>query len=103
MDSQSNVKTKNSRVQLEASQAQSEVVPSTKKINNNSKSKQVKTKLSAADAAFLAAIAEKLGITEQDVIRKGVKLMKLYADVYDKPEGKLVVETDEYKQDIMIL
>lgn len=73
------------------------------KAQKNVGGRQIKATLSATDANFLKQIAKKLGISEQDVIRKGVKLMNLYSDVYDKPNAKLVIETDDTRQDIMIL
>ncbi|MEM9274797.1 MAG: hypothetical protein AAGA80_17820 [Cyanobacteria bacterium P01_F01_bin.143] len=66
-------------------------------------SKQVKVTVSQSDAAFLSSIAEKLGISEAEVLRKGVKLMNLYAKTYDQPDTKLVLETADTKQDILVL
>jgi|GEM_PF-3108195 len=67
------------------------------------KGKQIKVTLATADANFVTEIAAKLGITEAEVLRKGVKLMNLYADIYDKPDSKLVIETATTKQDILVL
>ena len=65
--------------------------------------KQIKVSVSPSDAEFLSLIADKLGISEAEVLRKGVKLMNLYANTYDQPETKLVLETADTKQDILVL
>lgn len=67
-------------------------------------SKAIKVTLSPSDVTFIAKVAEELGISETDVLRKGLKLMGVYAEAQGD-DARLVLERkkDKTKQELMII
>ena len=64
---------------------------------------RIEITMSIDDARYLKQIANRLNISEMEVIRKGVKLMHLYSQSYNDPNTKLTLETSKTKQDILVL
>lgn len=65
--------------------------------------KAMKVTLSEADYEYVERIAQKLGITAPEVLRKGLKLMSVYADTYNKENSRLILEDDDTKTQLMVL
>jgi 3-methyladenine DNA glycosylase AlkD len=66
-------------------------------------SRALKVSLSESDSKYLKETSERLGITETEVLRKGLKLMLLYADSQDCKDTRLVLENNETRTELMVL
>jgi 3-methyladenine DNA glycosylase AlkD len=66
-------------------------------------SRALKVSLSESDSKYLKQTSERLGITETEVLRKGLKLMLLYADSQDCKDTRLVLENNETRTELMVL
>lgn len=63
----------------------------------------LKVSLNKNDSEYLKKIADQLGITETEVLRKGLKLMLLYAQSSNSETTRLILENKEEKTEIMIV
>lgn len=61
------------------------------------KPKSVKLNLNEQAADDLDAIAQELGLTKTEVLRKGLLVMGLYAELKKSNKGALVLRNDEDK------
>ena len=64
-----------------------------------SKLNQYKMSMNEKDSSDLADIAKILGIDESEVLRKGLMLMSLYAELKKTGSGCLILRTDEGNTD----
>lgn len=76
----------------------------TSKATNTKQSKSVRVTLSPADATFISEVAQALGISETDVLRKGLKMMGLYKEAKED-NSRLMLENKQDKtiREIMVL
>jgi hypothetical protein len=65
--------------------------------------RKFRVSLSQNDSEYLAEIAQKLGTTESDVIRKGLKLMALYVQTDKEPNKALVFKEGDDEKKVMII
>ncbi len=64
----------------------------------------IKVTFNSSDSKFLINIANVLGISEEDVVRKGLKLMSLYAEALEKEQNtKLILEDDKSRKELSII
>ena len=64
----------------------------------------IKVTFNTSDSKFLINIANTLGISEEDVVRKGLKLMSLYAEALEKEQNtKLILEDDKSRKELSII
>ncbi len=64
----------------------------------------IKVTFNTSDSKFLINIANTLGISEEDVVRKGLKLMSLYAEALEKEQNtKLILEDDKFRKELSII
>ena len=54
------------------------------------------------DSEHLEEIAKQLGLTESEVIRKGLKLMALYAKTQTEKDVKLIIQRGDKQSQIVI-
>lgn len=66
-------------------------------------SRKFKVGLSDQDSQYLKEIAEKLGVSESEVIRKGLQLMALYAKTRDAEDSALVLREGTKDQELLVL
>lgn len=67
---------------------------------------QFRVSLNKHDAMYLKEIANKLGIRETDVLRKGLKLMSLYAESTnpaDPQATSLILKEGDREREIIVL
>jgi 3-methyladenine DNA glycosylase AlkD len=65
--------------------------------------KALKVSLSESDSEYLKQTSERLGITETEVLKKGLKLMLLYAESKkDCNNTHLILEDNESRTEITI-
>ena len=63
----------------------------------------IKVTFNSSDSQFISDIAKALGISEEDVLRKGLKLMGLYAEALEnKQNPKLILEGDKSRKELSI-
>lgn len=70
---------------------------------NKSTGKSLKVSLNEVDTEHIRKIAKKLGISESEVLRKGLRLMAVYANTYDDEKSRLILEDENSKTELMIL
>ena len=63
----------------------------------------LKVSLNQKDSEFLKEIANELGISETEVLRKGLRLMLLYAKSKESEDTNLVLENNGKKTELMII
>jgi hypothetical protein len=69
---------------------------------NTAAPRKFKLSLGSHDSYDLKRIAEELGLTESEVMRKGLQLMALYAQTRQE-KSQLVVKNDEKDQELRIV
>ncbi len=63
----------------------------------------IKVTFNSSDSQFLIDIAKVLGISEEDVLRKGLKLMGLYAEALKNEQNpQLILEGDKSRKEVCI-
>lgn len=71
--------------------------------NTDKTSKALKVSLSESDSKYLKETADRLGITETELLKKGLKLMLLYAESKkDDNNARLILEDDESRTELMV-
>lgn len=71
---------------------------------SDSDAKVIKVTFNSSDSKFLSDIAHALGISEEDVVRKGLKLMSLYAEALAKEHNtKLILEGNKSRQELSVI
>ena len=66
--------------------------------------KQFRVNLSEQDSNHLKQIAEELGISASDVIRKGLRLMSVYAETKPKESHtSLILKDGEKEREIIVI
>lgn len=75
-----------------------------KKLANANQGKSIRVTLSPADASFISEVAEALGISETDVLRKGLKMMGVYKEAKED-NSRLMLENKDDKtiRELMVL
>ncbi len=69
-----------------------------------STTRQFKINLTSEDSQYLKQIADQLGVSESEVIRKGLKLMSLYAKSKDPDKQSAIIFRDgENHREILVL
>ena len=69
----------------------------------SSAQRKFKVTLGSQDSVGLKDIAVKLGITESEVMRKGLQLMALYVETKDQENGQLVIKSGKEQQETRIV
>ncbi len=64
--------------------------------------RKFRVSLSESDSNYLKEVANKLGISESEVIRKGLKLMALYTKTSAKNKGSLILREDDKERELML-
>lgn len=68
------------------------------------KDKQLQINLSKEDFTQLEKIAQKLGITPLDVIRKGIRIMSIYAQTNPiQSKSVLILKVGQNRREIIIM
>lgn len=71
--------------------------------NTHEASKALKISLSESDSLYLKETSQKLGITETELLKKGLKLMLLYAESKKGCNNtRLILEDDESRTELMV-
>ncbi|MEL6879079.1 MAG: hypothetical protein AAFP09_01035 [Cyanobacteria bacterium J06607_10] len=73
--------------------------------NNTSSSapRKFKVSLGTQDSIGLKDIAKKLGISESDVMRKGLQLMALYVETQEAENGQFLIRRGDREQETRIV
>lgn len=69
----------------------------------NTTTRKFRVSLNQQDSEYLKEIAETLGLTESEVIRKGLKLMALYAQTAEEPDKSLILRDGNQDSKLMVL
>jgi len=65
--------------------------------------RQFRVNLSNKDSEALKHIADKLGVNESEVIRKGLQLMTLYAKTRDTENSAIIYQEGDKSKEIMVI
>jgi hypothetical protein len=65
--------------------------------------RQFRVNLSQKDSEYLKEIAKELGLTESEVIRKGLKLMALYAKTETEEDTQLILQKGNEQRPLLIV
>lgn len=81
-----------------------ETTMSATSLNKNTEKRTIKVTLNAPDLGNISEIAKELGVTESEVLRKGLKLMAIYHET-KKDDAKFVIENPKEKtrQELIII
>ena len=73
-------------------------------LDKKSEKRTIKVTLNAPDLGNISEIAKELGVTESEVLRKGLKLMAIYHET-KKDDAKFVIEhpKEETRQELIII
>ena len=64
--------------------------------------RQFQINLSQKDSEYLKKIAKDLDLTESEVIRKGLKLMALYAKIEREEDAQLILQKGREQRPLLI-
>ena len=64
--------------------------------------RSLKVNLSAPASAKLKRMAQELGVSETEVLRKGLNLLAVYNDV-TKKQGKVIVKQGDSDQQLIVI
>ena len=64
--------------------------------------RQFRVNLSQKDSEYLKEIAKELDLTESEVIRKGLKLMALYAKIEREEDAQLILQKGREQRPLLI-
>ncbi|MCU7242529.1 MAG: hypothetical protein EWV49_01310 [Microcystis aeruginosa Ma_QC_Ch_20071001_S25] len=65
--------------------------------------RQFRVNLSQKDSEYLKEIAKELDLTESEVIRKGLKLMALYAKTETEKDTQLILQKGNEQRPLLIV
>lgn len=65
--------------------------------------RQFRVNLSQKDSEYLKEIAKELDLTESEVIRKGLKLMALYAKTETEEDTQLILQKGDEQRQLLIV
>ncbi|CCI23146.1 conserved hypothetical protein [Microcystis aeruginosa PCC 9809] len=65
--------------------------------------RQFRVNLSQKDSEYLKEIAKELDLTESEVIRKGLKLMALYAKTETEEDTQLILQKGNEQRPLLIV
>jgi hypothetical protein len=65
--------------------------------------RQFRVNLSQKDSEYLKEIAKELDLTESEVIRKGLKLMALYAKTETEEDTQLILQKGNEQRQLLIV
>lgn len=71
--------------------------------NKEMATRQFRVNLSQKDSEYLKEIAKELGLTESEVIRKGLKLMALYAKTETEEDTQLILQKANEQRPLLIV
>lgn len=71
--------------------------------NKEMATRQFRVNLSQKDSEYLKEIAKELGLTESEVIRKGLKLMALYAKTETEEDTQLILQKGNEQRPLLIV
>jgi hypothetical protein len=73
------------------------------KLTKKMATRQFRVNLSQKDSEYLKEIAKELDLTESEVIRKGLKLMALYAKTETEEDTQLILQKGNEQRPLLIV